>query len=306
LCFCFFIVLGIYLFADAHLYVQLRDTAETFILEHFGGVVESEEFLQLPLDVLLRLLQNDELRIEAEYEVLDAAMHWLDSDAVGRRRFVYDVMATVRLSLIPLSICNSSVAACEDLGIKIAVQKLVRDVHAIGAMQSRITVHPRRHTRRTVYIVGGFHRDVGARWSDSMTLSRVDSFETYLRVWHSGPALSLSRSGVAVAMLNRAIYAIGGESDSLISDCVEHFDPIISSRWQTVESLTVPRCSAGACVVNDRLYIFGGWIGADIGKSVEYYDPQSKAWTMIDTFGGVPRYAMGVAECDGDVLFDVM
>ena len=296
------VVSGIYLFAEAHSCIQLRDAAETFILEHFRGIVESEEFLQLPLNVLLRFLQSNELHVEAEYEVLDAALCWLDSDAVGRRRSLYDVMATVRFPLIPLSICESSAAECKDLGIRIAVQKLARDVHATSSVQARITVHPRRHTRRTIYIVGGYRRDTGARWSDSMTLSRVDGFETYIRVWRSAPALSSPRSGVAVVTLNGAIYAIGGESDSLISDCVERFDPVISSRWQTVESLTVPRCSAGACATNDRLYIFGGWIGAEIGKSVEYYDPERKTWTIIDTFGGVPRYAMGVVEYDGEMF----
>jgi len=292
-------VLGIYLFADAHSCVQLRDAARQFILENFRGIAKSEEFLQLPLNVLLRFLQSDELHIEAEYEVLDAALRWLDSDAAARRRSTYDVMATVRLSLIPLSVCERSVVVCDDLGIKFAVQKLVRDVHATGRVHSSITVQPRRRTRQTVYIVGGYLRDVGARWSDSTTLSRVDSFETYLHVWASVPALSSSRSGVAVVTLSGAIYAIGGESDSLISDCVQCFDPVISSRWQAVKSLTFPRCSAGACAINDRLYVFGGWIGAEIGKSVEFYDPQRKHWTVVDTFGGVPRYAMGVVEHDG-------
>jgi len=301
--FLWLMALGIYLFAEAHSCVQLCDAAEMFILENFHGIVKSEEFLQLPLNVLLRFLQSDELHIEAEYKVLDAALRWLDSDAAGRRRSVYDVMAAVRFSHISLSVCEASLAECEDLGIKFAVQKLVRDIHVTRSVQSCITVQPRRSARRTVYIIGGYHRDKGARWSDSMTLSCVDSFETYMKMWHSGPALSLSRSGVAAVTLNGTIYAIGGESDSLISDCVERFDPVISSRWQSVEPLTIPRCSAGACAVNDRLYIFGGWIGAEIGKSVEFYDPQRKTWTLIDTYGDVPRYAMGVVEYEGE-MFD--
>ena len=295
--------LGIYIFADAHSCIQLRDAAELFILENFRDIVSSEEFLQLPLNVLLRFLQHDDLHIEAEYEVLDAALHWLDSDAAGRRRSTYDVMATVRLTLIPLSVCERSIAACRDLGIKFAAQKLVRDVHTVSNRQACITDQPRRHTRQTVYIVGGYSRDVGARWSDSTTLSRVDGFETYLRVWGSVPALSSSRSGVVIVTLNGALYAIGGESDSLISDCVECFDPVIGNRWNTVKSLTVPRCSAGACAVDERIYVFGGWIGAEIGKSVEFYDAQRKNWTVIDSFGGVPRYAMGVVEYNGEIYF---
>lgn len=294
------------MFADAHSCIQLRDAAKLFIVENFRGVVRSEEFLQLPLNVLLRFLQSDELHIDAEYEVLDAALRWLDSEAAGRRRSTYEVMATVRLPLIPPSVCEQSIAACEDLGIKFAVQKLIQDVRATVNRQSSIAVQPRRHTRQTVYIVGGYCRDVGARWSDSTTLSRVDGFETFLRVWGSGPSLSSSRSGVVVVTLNGALYAIGGESDSLISDCVECFDPVIGNRWQTVQSLTVPRCSAGACAVDERLYVFGGWIGAEIGKSVEFYDTRRKNWTMIDSFGGVPRYAMGVVEYNGEILFDAI
>jgi len=271
-----------------------------FILQHFSAVVESDEFLQLPLEVLLRFLRSNELHIDAEYEVLDAAVHWLDFDAAARRRSVYDVMATVRFPLIPSSVCKGSLAVCKDLGIKFAAQKLVQDIHGTGCAQSWFTVEPRRHARRTVYIVGGYQRDVGVRWSDSTTLSRVDGFETYLRLWRSGPALSSPRSGVAVVALNGAMYAIGGESESLISDSVERFDPATSSRWHAVTSLSVPRCGAGACSVNERLYVFGGWIGAEIGKSAEYYDPQTKAWTVVESFGGVPRYAMGVAECKGE------
>ena len=299
---------GIYRFADAHSLVQLRDAAEIFILEHFRGIVKSDEFLQLPLDVLLRFLRSDELHIEAEYEVLDAILGWLDSDAACRRRLVYDVMDTVRVTLIPLSFCERSIAACKDLGTRIAVQKLVRNVHRSARVRNvhrsallQITVQPRRHARKTVYVVGGYRRDVGARWSDSVTLSRVDGFEMYLRVWRSVPALSSSRSGVAVAMLNNAVYAVGGESDSMISDSVERFDPAVSSRWQTVESLILPRCSAGACAVNDRLYVFGGWIGSEIGKSFEFYEPQRKMWTVVDPFDSKPRYAMGVIEYNGKV-----
>jgi len=298
-------VSGIFLFADAHSCVQLRNAAEMFILENFHNIVKSEEFVNLPLDVLLRILQSDELQIEAEHEVLDAAVLWLDTNPSCRRRTVNDVLSTVRFSLIPLSVCHLSVAGCEDMGIKFAVQKFYQDIHSTSSVQSSIPVQPRRCDRRTVYIVGGYCRDIGARWSDSVTLSRVDGFETYVQMWQSAPALNSSRSGVAVVALNGAIYAIGGESDSLISDSVERFDPVISSQWQTVESLTVPRCSAGACAIDDKLYIFGGWIGAEIGKSVEFYDLRRKKWTILDTFGGVPRYTMGLVEYDGKMMFDI-
>lgn len=291
-----------YLLAESHSCVDLRDSAENYILANFQNVVCGDEFTQLPVEVLLHFLRSDDLCMESEFQILDAAFRWMMSDISSRRRHVYEVMDSVRLALIPSLQRDRLAASCVDPGLKFVLQKLSQDLNAsAGLMAMSVRIQPRRRSRRTLYVVGGYLRSPGTRWSDSSTLSQVDCYDTYLRVWRTAPSLRCPRSGASIVALDGAIYAVGGESDSLIFDSVERLEPALSSRWKTIEPMMAPRCGAGICAVGKSLYVFGGWVGSVIGTSVEVYDTQSRRWSQCDTMHGELRCSMGVAEFQGNV-----
>lgn len=56
-------------FAEAHHLVELLEAARDYIFANFSEVVMEDEFLEIPRDVLVRILQSEYLRIDSEFQV---------------------------------------------------------------------------------------------------------------------------------------------------------------------------------------------------------------------------------------------
>lgn len=290
-----------------HSCTELEAVAESFIQNNFLQVCKEDEFLQLPLDTLMHFLQSEFLRIENEFQVFKAAMNWICYDVANRRMHVFEVANCLRVALISEKQLNAYLHRCLDFSLKIALQKYLQDFRVdrkicveqkLGKMKPYL-VQPRKAACKNIYVVGGFIRQRGGRWSDAHVLSMVERLDTYHHQWHVIPSIHHPRSGHGVAVLNRQLLVIGGESDSLIYDSVECYDSS-TNIWTAMPCLTSPRCGLAACTVNGCVYTFGGWVGSEIGDTVEKFDPQLNIWTIV---GKMPtgRYAMGVAENQGKI-----
>lgn len=61
------------------------------------------------------------------------------------------------------------------------------------------------------FVLGGYTRLQGGRWSDSRALSCVERFDTFNQYWTTVSSLHQARSGLGVAVLEGMIYVVGGE-----------------------------------------------------------------------------------------------
>jgi hypothetical protein len=71
--------------ADTHSCPPLQAAAEAVALQRFSEVVDSPDFLELPVLQLIRLLSSDELNVEREEEVYEATMKWIRVDMDSRK-----------------------------------------------------------------------------------------------------------------------------------------------------------------------------------------------------------------------------
>ncbi|XP_067679115.1 actin-binding protein IPP-like isoform X3 [Haliotis asinina] len=297
--------LGIYLFADAHQCLDVRDEAECYIQGHFMQVSQEEEFLTLPKDVLIHFLSSEKLRVEQELQVFNAAMKWIHHGLAVRKRQVFDVMAPIRFPIIPQQSLDPCIDRCQDISLKIALQKLLQDYKVDRKLYSELKLsrthphmlQPRKSARKNIFVIGGYTRGKDSRWSDIETLVSAERYDTFHHLWHGIPCMKNARSGHGVTVLDRKIFVIGGENDALINDSVECYDPAIN-KWSTLPNLNYPRCGLGVCSFKNYLFAFGGWIGSEIGNTIERYDFQTDAWVIIGQLE-VPRFAMGVVEHEG-------
>ncbi|XP_046557768.1 actin-binding protein IPP-like [Haliotis rubra] len=271
--------LGIYLFADAHQCLDVRDEAESYIQGHFMQVSREEEFLTLPKDVLIHFLSSEKLRVEQELQVFNAAMKWIHHDLAVRKRHVFDVMAPR-----PISHNTSTESRCVYRQVP-GYQPEDSPAETSSGLQSG---------PQTLLRTCGYTRGKDSRWSDIETLVSAERYDTFHHLWHGIPCMKNARSGHGVTVLDRKIYVIGGENDALINDSVECYDPAIN-KWSTLPNLNYPRCGLGVCSFKNYLFAFGGWIGSEIGNTIERYDFQTDAWVIIGQLE-VPRFAMGVVE----------
>lgn len=58
-------------------------------------VVESEEFLLLPVTQLIDIISNDELNVRSEEQVYSAVMSWVKYNVSERRQHLYQVNSTL-------------------------------------------------------------------------------------------------------------------------------------------------------------------------------------------------------------------
>lgn len=104
--------LGVLHIADSYAMQDLRSVAKKYCLDNFSKVCQEEEFLQLPLVLMLEVLQEDRLCVilngivptmaKREQFVLDAVFRYVKHDLEKRKVKVPDLLACVRLPFLSL------------------------------------------------------------------------------------------------------------------------------------------------------------------------------------------------------------
>lgn len=83
--------LGIRAFADTHSCRELLRIADKFTQHNFQEVMESEEFLLLPVVQLVDIISSDELNVRTEEQVFNAVMAWVKFNVSDRRQHLHQV-----------------------------------------------------------------------------------------------------------------------------------------------------------------------------------------------------------------------
>lgn len=293
---------GIYLFSDAHSCSTLSKSALDFIHRNFVEVSKQDEFLQLSKSALLQLLESEELKIETEEQVFEAAMRWVLHDLSRGREALGQILERIRLPLISPKFLENYIISCQSASIQRMLTGILdgyRNYQSLARKQQKVHTQPRRASRKCFFIVGGYNRRIGGRWCDTSSLFTVEKFDSFLQTCDSFSTapMSFARSGHAVASVGGLVYAIGGENDSLIYDTVECYNPALNS-WLVVAPLTAPRVACGVCVVEDFMFVIGGWVGSEIAEDIERYDPDLDCWEVVGKME-TKRFYLGVTEMDG-------
>lgn len=327
---------GIFRFASDRNCLQLKDACLPYIWENFPAVIKEEEFKDWPLDLVVGLLSSEQLRVDSEYQVLEAAIGWVQADIVGRRRFIFDLLRHVRLTLVPSKRLESFVVGCPDVSLRVALSSIKKEVAvsmALGRAMSggagsgsgpgagarlgpsdgaggdregllsgghvlvQLNAQPRMAAKRSIYIIGGAKREFVRAWTRSeSTFSSVEKLDVFGGSWKRVAPLACGRIQPGIALLQGRIFVAGGEVGSEILASAEVYDPI-DDTWTQTAPMTVPRCEFGMCAHNGHLYAFGGWVGEDIGGVIECYDPIRDAWSVIGKMVE-PRFSMGTVVLD--------
>ena len=71
--------LGILLFADTHHCSELVKTAESYVLQHFVRVAQTEEFSTLNVDRIKFLLASDDLIVDEVVTIIFVIIFWISN-----------------------------------------------------------------------------------------------------------------------------------------------------------------------------------------------------------------------------------
>ena len=181
-----------------------------------------------------------------------AAIDWILHDIPSRKRHIFEVMSPIRFPIIPEKQMDKYITTLQetDISLNVALTKILADFridHRKAMVEKKyyskikhsLTV-PRKCARKNIYVVGGFTRPKGGRWSDAKTLSSVERFDTFYHTWHDLPSCQFPRSSLGSGVINGQVCVVGGENDSLIFDSVETYDPV-TDEWTLLPGMTTPR-----------------------------------------------------------------
>ena len=88
------------------------------------------------------------------------------------------------------------------------------------------------------------------------------------------------RLGVAVAVLNGYLYAIGGSDGQSPLNTVERYDPR-KNAWTAMSPMSTRRKHLGCAVFNSQIYAVGGRDDCTELSSAERYNPATNTWSPI-------------------------
>lgn len=123
-----------------------------------------------------------------------------------------------------------------------------------------------------IFLVGGWRENVGP--SSGL-------FKFNLKDWTFTTLSSMNeaRNYLAVAKIDKNIYAVGGNTGSRRLRTVERYD-ISKNQWFDCGEMREVRSDAGIAVLNGLIYVIGGFNGHAQHSSVEIFDPEEGTWTM--------------------------
>uniref|UniRef100_A0A1I7ZLE3 BTB domain-containing protein n=1 Tax=Steinernema glaseri TaxID=37863 RepID=A0A1I7ZLE3_9BILA len=299
-------VLGIREFAATLGCAGLVQAADRELQKHFLSVVQSDEFLALPVGSLLGILCRDQLFVESEEDVFKAALRWLEHDPISRARYSSRVLVAVRLPLLKPQFITDHVASNPIIRSSLECRDLVdeaKDYHLIPERRNQLRTF--RTIRRCCHDVPGQIFAVGgltAMSSFGTPMSTVEMYDPLSAKWTQATPMTTYRSRVGVAVLHRDLYAIGGFDghDRLRTVEVMRSD---THQWEEIAPLNNKRSALAAAALNGRLYVCGGYDGICSLASVEVFNASSGKWTLGISMGN-PRSASGIAVVD-DRLFVV-
>ena len=132
-----------------------------------------------------------------------------------------------------------------------------------------------------LYAVGGL-RDVDENNFD--TLSSAERYDPVLDAWEAVAPMAVARRGLAVAVLDGKLYALGGydatTAGMTVLSSVERYDPV-TNVWEEAAPMAEPRCLFAVAVLDGKLYAGGGGDHISRHDSVERYDPVTNAWEEV-------------------------
>ncbi|XP_034989114.1 kelch-like protein 6 [Zootoca vivipara] len=274
---------GILRLADAHSLDKLKQQVKRYIIQNFSQVLNYDEFLELPVDVLYSMLKSDELYVTDEAQVFEMVINWVHYKIADRLPLLPYILEGVRLPLLDPWYFVETVEAeplirqCPDV---FPLLQEARMYHLSGNEIISERTKPRMHEFQSevFLIIGGCTKDekfvAEVTCLDPLRRSRLEvaklpnteqETECENKKWVE----------FACATLKNEVYISGGKETQ---HEVWKYNSSIN-KWIQIEYLNVGRWRHKMAVLGGKVYVIGGYDGIQRINSVETYDSFHNCWS---------------------------
>ncbi|KAM4863043.1 kelch-like protein 6 isoform X2 [Urocitellus parryii] len=296
---------GILRLADTHSLDSLKKQVQNYIIQNFVQILNSEEFLELPVDTLYHILKSDDLYVTEEAQVFETVMSWVRHKQSERLCLLPCVLENVRLPLLDPWYFVETVEAdplirqCPEV---FPLLQEARMYHLSGNEIISERTKPRMHEFQSevFMIIGGCTKDerfvAEVTCLDPLRRSRLEvaklpltehELEIENKKWVEFACVTLKnevyisgRWRHKMVVLGGKVYVIGGFDGLQRINNVETYDPFHNC-WSEAAPLLVHVSSFAATSHKKKLYVIGGGPNGKLATDkTQCYDPSTNKWTL--------------------------
>ncbi|KAK2897826.1 kelch-like protein 10 isoform X1 [Channa argus] len=275
--------IGIWRFTDNCYYPEIKNKAFQFLLNHFEAVATtSEEFLQLSVQELGKIIENDQLSVKKEKTVFEAILRWVTDSTEERREHISLLLSKVRLALMPPEYVIKSVDDNEVMKSSEECRTLLR-----RAMENMLDIRTKDFSNSIICYPLACPRLPAAvllaigGWSGEGPTNGIEAYDVCADCWVKIPDNELTpRAYHGTAFLNGSVYCVGGTDNIQQLSTVQRFD-LGTHTWQEVAPMHSRRCFVCVTVLDGYIYAMGGYNGRNRLSTAERYKPRTNQWTLI-------------------------
>ncbi|XP_062275480.1 kelch repeat and BTB domain-containing protein 3 [Scomber scombrus] len=284
--------------AEAYGSNSLLQNANTFVVQNFNDLSETQDYLEMQTNVLEACLKSDSLNVPREEAVVMSLLKWIRHDLPRRQKLLPQMLSLTRLHHLPVpmlkTLCNSDSLLCNDEScLNLLSEAQSRQSQYSGLLtdarpattQSYIYIHKTEENGEICHtfcycLETDKWKELGTVHGEG-TATMPDPPGSYL----TGYAEKMFVTGGCRGNCCRAVRLHVAEPFHDATDEVWCFCPVTLT-CTPVPAMVKPRTMHTAVTCLDRIYVIGGRTngprgGAPTLLEVEYYNPQSQIWCSV-------------------------
>lgn len=262
--------LGILKLAQIYDCSEIVSKASNISCRKFVQVIQGEEFLEMEVKDLIKLLSKDCLHMTSERDAYMAVSRWIKFDAENRKVLTPDLMKLIRWKYIDEDFMLSSVHQ-DDLLPQSAFPLISVGTFQTGLSHIYHQQSPRMYTEYLI-ILGGMRSSKTCK-----------CYNVYRQKWMQLPSMLVGQrrsENTAVVIADGKIFCFGSASDCTTEGGSEYFNPD-KNCWKSIASLNTCHRFMFCCVnLKGVIYALGGYdtISQAVHCAVESYNPKYNIW----------------------------
>lgn len=263
--------LGFEWFFHLHSLEHLEKEAQTFAIDNFESVLESEEFLKLPAERLAWYLASSELEVQSEERLFESVVLWCENQKENNS-LICGVFDLIRYNSMPPTYIKGTVLTTVHFNICSQCASKIKHLVSLATniLQQPTTTTPQNHNQlarpstlaREALLIMGYDLNVGSGFMKSYipckqkwcTISQTD--------------LPCALEGSSMLTISDDIIVTGGlRNGRAVSDVWCYSSKV--KDWLALPPLNKPRSFHNCVACNQSLFVLGGtnMLMGDLRKS---------------------------------------
>lgn len=272
---------------------ELQRAAKIFMVLHFSKIYTITNFVEIPQEDFVDLLDKDKLDVPSEDVVFDAVLRWVRHDQT-RVAHIKEVCEHVRFPMMTPAAFMTKVEAstfmlekCMDFIQEAKIYNYIPSRRQEIA-SSRTRPRPSTGLEEVMILIDSqnervpYFDEISQIWPLDKAFAKLPKLDIFLSL-----AMEVESSQIrdmAATVYNNNLYVTGGSLDKQSVRSAFKFDASISA-WAKIAPMSITRYRHKLVAFQECLFSIGGrddFANQRRLDSVEQYHPQQNTWQRID------------------------